>query len=448
MFTEMHLKNFKGWVDTKPIRLAPITVFFGTNSSGKTSLLQSILLLKQTAESSDRTRVLHPGDARSLVDLGTPSDFIYGHDGTRALEIDVTWTVPAAVPPERPVSIGDKVITTLSFGVDVRLNPEGQPFVEQLHYEGAGARIGLVRKEDKQYELQGKGVALRRRPGRPWPLPPPVRFYGLPDEAVNYYQGADWLPDLALALERQLGRVHYVGPLREYPHRSYLWAGEQPVNVGTRGENAVPALLAARTEKRIGHGEGKRRRYTAFDVMVAQWLEKMGVIDSFRVVQVAKNRKDYEVRVKRTSQSAEVYITDVGFGVSQLLPVLVQCYYAAPSSTIIFEQPEIHLHPKVAADLADVIIDAMIACDVQFIIESHSEHFLQRLQRRVAEAETIDETKVALYSCDVVEGQSRISDLELDELGNIRKWPKDFFGDPMGEAAARTMAAIRRKKKA
>ena len=71
MFTEMSLKNFKGWEDTEEVRLAPITVFFGTNSSGKTSLLQSILLLKQTAESADRTRVLYPGDERTLVDLGT-----------------------------------------------------------------------------------------------------------------------------------------------------------------------------------------------------------------------------------------------------------------------------------------------------------------------------------------------------------------------------------------
>jgi hypothetical protein len=290
---------------------------------------------------------------------------------------------------------------------------------------------------------------LKRRPGRAWPLPPPIRFYGFPDATVNYYQGVDWLPDLALALERQLGRVYYVGPLREYPKRSYLWGGDKPPDVGTVGEKAVPALLAARADgRKVGHGEGKGRRYTEFETVIAEWLERMGVIHGFRVAPIAKNRKDYEVRVRRTQHSAEVLITDVGVGVSQLLPVLVQCYYAAPSSTVIFEQPEIHLHPKVAADLADVFIDAMTACDVQFIIETHSEHFLQRLQRRVAEASVIDERKVALYACDVDGGQSRISDLDLDEYGNIRKWPKDFFGDPMADAAARTLAAIARKKKA
>jgi predicted ATPase len=126
--------------------------------------------------------------------------------------------------------------------------------------------------------------------------------------------------------------------------------------------------------------------------------------------------------------------------------VLVQSYYAPAGSTVIFEQPEIHLHPKVAADLADVLIDASEACDVQFIVESHSEHFLQRLQRRIAEERT-NETKVALYACDVVEGASTIADLEVDLFGNIRNWPKDFFGDPVGDAAARAKATIARKKK-
>ncbi len=443
MFTELSLRNFKGWSDTGTVRLAPITVFFGTNSSGKTSLLQSILLLKQTAESSDRRRVLHAGDDRSLVDLGTPEDLMHRHAMDGVLHIELAWTVP---PTDKPVSFGGAPLSDLSFSVDARLTPEGQPFIEGFKYGSGSLEIGVKRKKDDEYELVATGIALKRRPGRAWPLPPPLRFYGFPDEAVNYHKDLDWLPDLAFALEQQLRRVQYVGPLREYPKRSYLWAGDQPETVGTRGELAVPALLAARmNHRKIGYGEGRGTRYWEFEELIADWLKRMGVIHDFRVVQLGKNRKDYEVRVKRTSASTEVLVTDVGFGVSQLLPVLVQCYYAPEGSTVIFEQPEIHLHPKVAADLADVFVDASNACGLQFIVESHSEHFLQRLQRRIAE-KTTDETRVALYACDVVEGASRISDLEIDEFGNIHKWPKDFFGDPVGDAAARTKAALARKK--
>jgi predicted ATPase len=450
VFTELSLRNFKGWASTGNVRLAPVTVFFGTNSSGKTSLLQSILLLKQTAESSDRRRVLHAGDDRSLVDLGTPEDLMYKHAVDGTLHIALAWSVP---PTDKPVSLGGNPVSDLAFSVDLRLTPEGQPFVESFRYRAGALEIGVKRKKHDEYDLVASGIALKRRRGRAWPLPPPLRFYGFPDEAVNYYADIDWLPDLAFALEQQLRRVHYVGPLREYPKRSYLWAGDQPENVGARGQSAVPALLAARmNQKRVGYGEGKGTRYWEFEEVIADWLKRMGVIHDFRVVPLGKNRKDYEVRVKRTAASTEVLVTDVGFGVSQLLPVLVQSYYAPAGSTVIFEQPEIHLHPKVAADLADVLIDASVACGVQFIVESHSEHFLQRLQRRIAERKTeesrvtIDETHVALYACDVAEGASRISDLQVDEFGNIHKWPKDFFGDPVADAAARAKATIARKK--
>nr|VFK31631.1 MAG: AAA ATPase domain-containing protein [Candidatus Kentron sp. MB]VFK75863.1 MAG: AAA ATPase domain-containing protein [Candidatus Kentron sp. MB] len=95
----------------------------------------------------------------------------------------------------------------------------------------------------------------------------------------------------------------------------------------------------------------------------------------------------YEVKVKRGFQSAKVSIIDVGFGVSQLLPVLVLCYYVDEGSTILLEQPELHLHPSVQMGLTDVFIDVMKNRHVQIILESHSEHLLSRLQRRMA-AET------------------------------------------------------------
>lgn len=80
MITQMGMQNFKSWLDTKNMRFAPMTGLFGSNSSGKTSILQLFLLLKQTAESPDRSHVLHTGDERSLVDLGTFQDLLFRHD--------------------------------------------------------------------------------------------------------------------------------------------------------------------------------------------------------------------------------------------------------------------------------------------------------------------------------------------------------------------------------
>ena len=140
-------------------------------------------------------------------------------------------------------------------------------------------------------------------------------------------------------------------------------------------------------------------------------------------------------------------ITDVGFGVSQILPVLVLCFYVQEGSTVILEQPEIHLHPSVQAGLADVFIDAWEKRRVQVIVESHSEHLLRRLQRRIAE-EKFSQNDVELYFCKEEDGVSKLEGLELDRCGNISNWPQDFFGDQFGEIAAMSKAALMRRQAA
>ena len=97
MLTSLRVKNFKAWRDTGSIRLAPLTVIFGANSAGKSSLGHLLLALKQTAMSADRKRALHLGDRTSLVDLGTFQDCLHDHDLTRALEVDLAWRLPKAL---------------------------------------------------------------------------------------------------------------------------------------------------------------------------------------------------------------------------------------------------------------------------------------------------------------------------------------------------------------
>jgi len=112
----------------------------------------------------------------------------------------------------------------------------------------------------------------------------------------------------------------------------------------------------------------------------------------------------------------------------------------------LLEQPEIHLHPSVQADLADVFIEVAKTRNLQIILESHSEHLLRRLQRLIAE-EQMASDQVALYFCEMKDGASSLTTLQLDEYGNINNWPKDFFGDEMGDLVALTDAAMTRMQK-
>ncbi len=455
MLTKLRMLNFKAWKDTKSIRLAPLTVFFGSNSAGKTSLLQFLLMLRQTAESPDRRRVLHPGDRNTPVELGTYRDLVFNHDLAQRIGFEFEWSLPEPLTVRDPLTRESMAGSTVRFSAEIASDTNGaQQSVDQLRYQ-LGTDDGDLRVKMKaldpsvssKYELSASKYKLVRNPGRAWKLPPPIRFYGFPDEVGAYYQNAGFASDLALALERQLKRIQYLGPLRTYPERSYVWSGEIPEHVGWRGERAVEAMLAAAPRS---ISSGYRRRSRPFQAVIAQWLQELGLLEDFEVKVIAAHRKEYEVLVRTKRSTQTVNLTDVGFGVSQVLPVAVECFYATPHTTILLEQPEIHLHPSVQTALADLFIEAVQSREdgtdrsIQLIIESHSEHLLRRLQRRLAE-EVVKPEDVALYFCESGEDGAVLSPLEVNLYGEIQNWPDGFFGDEIGELAARMDAAARRE---
>lgn len=452
MLTRLRFKNFKAWHDSGDIRLAPLTVLFGANSAGKTSIPQLLLLLKQTAESSDRQRALQLGDSRTPVDLGTYDDAAHNHDTSQPMEVELDWTLGEHLHVTDPWGKRDYEGSALSFHVSIGSDKRHQPLVRSLGYvlskDGQTVlSVAMQRRETgNKFDLSAQEYVLVRHPGRAWPLPEPVRYYGFPDEATAYYQNTAFLSDLVLELERVLKSVYYVGPLREYPKRLYLWSGETPDHVGTRGDRAVEAILAAGA--RTFNWKAKQKTKPLAE-LVAERLASMRLISEFQVRALGQHRKEYEVLVRTSPKLPEVKLTDVGFGVSQVLPVIVESLYVPRRSIVIFEQPEIHLHPRVQADLADLFVDAIrarengIPRECQFIVESHSEHFLRRLQRRIAEEE-LSADDAALYFVHTDGGKARIEALKVDLFGNILNWPDGFFGDEMGDLVARSEAQARR----
>ena len=274
-----------------------------------------------------------------------------------------------------------------------------------------------------------------------------VRFYGFPDEVVAYHQNADFVQELNLRHEKLFRSLHYLGPLRTKGERLYSWTGIEPESVGYSGENTIAATLAARNRK---IGLGYRRPAKPFEEIIALKLKGMGLIEEFKVNPISEQRQEYEVKVKTKGSKDWVDLPDVGFGISQVLPVLVQCFYAPQNSIIIMEQPEIHLHPSAQGALADVMIDVINSREsgtdrnIQLIIETHSEHFLRRLQRRIAE-DVVSQEKVSAYFADVSEDPAKLEHLQIDKFGNVLNWPENFFGDEMGDITEQAKAAMKKR---
>ena len=450
MLTRLALQNFKSW-PAADIAFGRITGLFGTNSSGKSSLTQLLLLLKQTRDASDRSTALDLNG--SLVELGTMADVIHDHDLTRSIRFDLGFEHPSEFRITDP-SAGKK--GAIAQGSDLSVHAEidihrQAPRSQSLVYKVGNAKFSLkaLSREASKFELHASvpdrgSFRFIRTPGRAWKLPGPVKTYQFPDQARTYFQNAGFLSDFEAAFEAALDRLFYLGPLRDYPKRDYLWAQSHPTDVGGKGQRAIDAIIAAQGAGRMLNLRRKGHKM-AFPAVVAHWLKEMGLIDAFHVTEIAQGSNRWQAKVKTARGGAEVLLTDVGFGVSQVLPVITLLYYVPEGSTVILEQPEIHLHPLAQAELADLIIQAATHRKVQVLLESHSEHLLLRLQRRIAEKK-LSADDVKLYFCNASAGVSKIEPLDLDLCGNIENWPDRFMGDAFGEAAAAEMARLKRMK--
>ncbi|MGE7775519.1 DUF3696 domain-containing protein [Chitinophaga sp. NPDC101104] len=452
MIHELDIKNFKAWAASGKIRMAPLTIFCGNNSSGKSSIAQFLLMLKQTIESYDRQRVLHLGDEKSLVDLGVFHDVVHNHNVKNNLEFKLSFdtdeiTITDAVKGKQLGSY-----TQLEFEAKIS-SPSSEGIIQLKKFlytlpNGHPMSFGLQLDKGK-YKLITDNYSAKRQKGRAWNVGQPENFFGFPNEAVAYYQNTGFLQDLSLAIINLFKSMYYVGPLRGHPKRVYQFSGQVPPDVGEKGEQSINAILAAKSQGRM-ISKGFKQKSEQFDVLIARWLVQMGLIHSFRVIPITKGRIEHEVKIKINANSPEVLITDVGFGISQILPVIVQCFYVKEESILFFEQPEIHLHPSVQAHLGDLFIEAIHSREngqernTQIVVESHSEHLIRRIQRRIAE-EKLNADDVALYFITQESGEAKLIELEVDSNGNIKNWPNNFFGDDLEDLRAMTYAAMKRK---
>lgn len=433
MFTRLKLQNFKAWRDPPPIDLKPLTLVLGVNSAGKTSLLQPLLLLKQTVESPDRQAVLSfGGQPGSGLDLGTLRDIVHGHDLATVLAFRLKFG-----PVELRAGDETRTLDSVDYEVDYVATEDGSAHVGRMTYFADLAAYGASRQPDGSYHLSAPHqppLASERRAGRTFE---PERSVGFSADAVAAL-GADGptAQDVALALTRELQRMSYLGPLRVRPDRYYSWTGQAPHQVGPSGEAAVPVLLANLLRgERDGSNKGELVK------RVSEWAQRLGIADS---IELQKSGTQYEIVV--TIQGQKANLLDVGFGVSQVLPVLTVALFAPEGSMVILEQPELHLHPLAQSALADLLVEVSKERKLQFLVETHSEHLFRRLQTLIAE-ERLTPDECSLLFVNRRDGESAMEPLRLNAFGRVENWPDKFFGDTAGEVERQMERTIERMER-
>ncbi len=248
--------------------------------------------------------------------------------------------------------------------------------------------------------------------------------------------------------------VRYLGPLRDEPKALYpLSPTVDPADVGLRGEFTA-AVLDLHRGRQINYipsasfnGDSVKTDPTtaSLETAVLDWLQYMGVAD--RLETRDRGKLGHELKVVTSGVNTPHDLTHVGVGVSQILPILVMCLLAESDTTVVLEQPEIHLHPRVQTMLADFFL-SMALLGKQCIVETHSEYLINRLRLRVASSHGDDFSSITkIYFAEKRSGVSCFREVAVNRYGAITDWPEGFFDQSQRESEDILRAAVAKRKR-
>lgn len=432
MFSQLHLTNFRSFKDSGDVPLGRLNVLIGANSSGKSSFLYSLMLLKQTLEDPNLENVLVT-DGR-MVSMGGFADLAFGHTSFDGIGLSLTLD-PAFVRENARV---------------YPASMEDSKEAEKL----APSKIDLLfecNRRNKQFFL--KNFSLTSRHGlnliggncNANGKPKSVNSVLLPNLKPSSITLSHFLPNIWMKRstnrttfdlyrilsenrfiwEKAFKEAMHIGPVRSTIQMHYTVTGESPTSVGARGENLLAVLFQ---DQRLSS-----RRRKLLLAKLNKWLEgHFGFVKDIKLEPLTKGRNVYALTGLDPSTGVRVNLSQVGFGVSQTAPIIVQGFLSVPNSCLIIEQPEIHLHPAAQADLGDLFID-IIKDRKQLFVETHSEHLILRIRRRIAEG-LIKPSDVRLLFVSKGKDGSKIEALEMDSRGQIINWPKGFFEEGYTES--------------
>lgn len=417
MLLDLTLRNFKIWKTTGLVKLAPVSLLLGTNSSGKSSIIQSLLLIRQTVRSRDPNISLNLGSeaAGSSVALGQFSDVLCRFGPDRKIGIEFTWS-PTGSPD-----------TALNFSASYQPTRSDAAEISNLRLGRGEQSFSVTRQAKGAYRLfVGTG---KRSLGASREFHPQGSFsFSAATFARMLPADAQLIRSAGTALLDEMAKIIYLGPVRQLARRHYHWSGVPTATIGDDGSMAMDALISSG----LSWKGGTRRLFEQTEL----WLTKMGLAQKLEIRRLGKSPL-YEVWVVRDGVPSNV--KDVGVGVSQVLPVIVAALHADPKHIVMVEEPESHLHPLAQSLLAELFVGVSKERGVQFIVETHSEHLFRRMQTLIAK-KSVAPADCALYFIEKTGPEAQIRVLEANEFGAVTNWPEKFFGDAIGEAREQALA--------
>jgi predicted ATPase len=416
VLTEIGVGGFKSFTNLTKIKLGCLSILAGTNSSGKSSIMQPLLLMKQTIEAPyDPGILLLDG---SNVKFTSSEQFIstqsFSSNGSKYFQIflaannenffqsNFQWSI------DNGISQHSQIYTIWGKEIILRLNME--PAEIQAEIE----KVGAFPPEHIDIIFSDAAIARERS-----------FFIVKGGGGTRYLLNSQTFADVLRSM------IHVPG-VRGNPERIYKTAATDGNTFVGSFESYVVSVI-----DRFQKQEPEKL------TQLKSHLQKLGLTDTIQTQRL--NETQLELRVGRVPGNSNdmVNIADVGFGVSQVLPVIVALLVAQPGQLVYIEQPEIHLHPRAQVALAEIFAEA-INRGVQVIVETHSELFLLSIQALVAENKIAPDDVQLHWFTRSADGSSTVTTAELDETGAFGDWPEDF-GSTSLESTHRYLSAAEKK---
>jgi predicted ATPase len=374
MITKICFEGYKGFKNYNELELKPITILLGKNSSGKSAIAKLPVLLEECLNSHHEIPILH---SYKGIELGAEfRDLLYNKDIQGDLKFEL--------------------FNNNNESIQVQINNEpstNSPIISKWKF---------VNSEK------------------------PIEINPFSKTAVTTVFNGIFPVEMKPALSEKFKLdTNYLGPFRLNPPRIFYLKGNKVYNrIGNKGENAYEILANSFENK------------DDLVKKVGDWYYEN--FDGWRLT-VKKNSPYFEIQISRDGYNSdgEINIVDVGQGMSQALPIIVKAYLEAKPSLVIIEQPELHLHPAAHSSLAELIASTQKINSDRYLIETHSENFILRLRRMVAE-NRLDISDLAIYSVeyDAIERYSFLKRINVDKFGEVDYWPKDIFMESFEEVKA------------
>ncbi|BDM65447.1 hypothetical protein NFHSH190041_28990 [Shewanella sp. NFH-SH190041] len=445
MITNFELENFKSFSGKQSLRFAPITLIFGPNSSGKSSVIQSLMMLKQTILSNTKNaELVTSGDS---IDLGTFDSLVHAQDIKRNIKFSIQYNTNHDAQEfiqknSFPMLFGNKFLRKIDF---CYRKSNDISFLDSYSFscnDGNSEKISFELNNPVKssvgitYRLQNpdslRSVISKKQKLKPDDL---NGWSNLDNSLSNSFKLSSNInlptsfsedtSDLSQYIDKTLidvkhvfDSMKYLGPLRSSP-KKYYSSDIGNYQKGQGKNNLGLAIYNADNETRL-----KLETFMLnFNIPYKIDAVNLGDINTGQLI---------SIQLKDLRNNAVVTPKDVGFGIGQVLPIILESV-VSKNNLICVEQPEIHLHPKLQAHLADLFIDSVTSGHNQWIVETHSEAIMLRIQRRIRERKISHDLISVLY-IDVGESGAQVTSIGLDDEGDFTAhWPNGFFEERLNE---------------